>query len=152
MNPTAQHMRADFSAGQPDSRLPLIVRTAADVTALRKNSRAVRRLPARGVKIAIDGLDPDAAHRLKTRMDAYIRSCGCAAGAASALVTLLGVLVFIGADVSTRGVRWSDLGIGAMGMLLALLVAGIGKLTGLTLARFRFERCCEQIIRIIEGR
>ena len=132
------------------TRLPLVVRTVADVAALQANSRAVRKLPADGLKIAIDGLPADAAQTLKARISAYVRACGCAEGGACALIALLGVGVFIALRILARGARWSDLGMAAIGLLLAVLVGGLGKALGLTIARLRFERCCEEVIQMIK--
>ena len=132
------------------SRLPLVVRTVADVEALRENSRAVRKLPANGLKIAIDGLCADAAQTLKARISAYVRACGCAEGGACALIVLLGVFLFIALRIIARGAQWRDLGIAASGLLLAVLVGGLGKALGLTIARLRFERCCDDVIRMIK--
>jgi hypothetical protein len=138
--------------GRSTARLPLVVRTAADVQALRANSRTVRRLPVGGLKIAIDGLNADAAKTLKARIGAYVSACGCAEGGASALIALFGVLVFFAVRIPARGARWSDLGMVATGLLLVVLGGGLGKLFGLTIARLRFERCCDEVIRMIEER
>jgi hypothetical protein len=146
----AQHLKIDLSGGPSTSRLPLVVRTEADVRALRANSRAVRRLPADGLKIAIDGLNADATQTLKARIVAYIRACGCAEGGACALIALLGILVFVAVRISAHGTRWSDLGMAAAGLLLAVLIGGLGKQLGVTIARIRFERCCDAVIRKIE--
>ena len=100
-------------------RLPLIVRTAADVQTLRANARAVRRLPRQGVQVVIAGLEPHQAHRLRTRLGAYVGACGCAEGGAAALIGMLGVLAWIAIQMEARGPRWSDLGVAAAGMLLA---------------------------------
>jgi hypothetical protein len=127
-----------------------VVRTAADVETLRANSRAVRHLPATGLKIAIDGLNRNAAQLLKSRIGTYVRACGCAEGGAGAFIALLGVMGFITIRIGVRGVQWSDLGTVAIGLLLAVLAGGLGKLIGLTIARLRFERCCSKVIQMIE--
>jgi hypothetical protein len=131
-------------------RLPLVVRTAADIDALRVNSRAVRRLPSDGPRIALDGLNAAAAQTLKARTSAYIRACGCGEGAACALIALSGVIVFVVARISSHGARFSDMVIAAIGVLFAVLVGGLGKLLGLTMARIRFQRYCDKVIRMIE--
>jgi len=110
----------------------------------------VRKLPRSGLTIAIDGLPVDATQTLHTRINAYVRACGCAEGGACALIALLGVFVFIALRILARGAQWSDLGMAAIGLLLAVLVGGLGKVLGLTIARLRFERCCEEVIQIIK--
>lgn len=131
------------------SRLPLIVRSASDIKTLRANSRELRRLPPEGLRVAIDGLDLAAARELQTRIRSYMKACGCAEGGAAALVAMLAVLTSIALQMSVRGPRWGDLGMAAAGLPLALVVGGMGKMLGLTVARFRFERCCSNVIRII---
>jgi hypothetical protein len=138
-------------AASTSTRLPLVVRTLADVAALRANSRAVRRLPADGLKIAIEGLHGDVAQQLPARISAYVRACGCAEGGAFALIALVGVFIFIALRIHHQGAHWSDFGITAIGVLLAVLVGGMGKALGLMIARLRFERCCEEVIQRIEN-
>ncbi|MGF6971571.1 hypothetical protein OKW43_008666 [Paraburkholderia sp. WC7.3g] len=148
MDSTTQDLKIDLSGGPLTSRLPLVVRTSADVKALRANSRAVRRLPRTGLKIAIDGLDPCQAQKLQERISAYVQSCGCAEGGATALVAIVAVLALLTLQISARGPRWGDLGAAAMGLLLAMLLGGLAKLLGLTIARLRFKRCCSNVIRM----
>jgi hypothetical protein len=136
-----------MSTGMP--RLPLIVRTAADMQLLLANARAIRRLPRHGVQVAIAGLEPCQAHRLRTRLGAYIGACGCAEGGAAALIGMLGVLVWIAIQMTARGPQLSDLGTAAAGGLLAVVLGGLGKLLGVTITRLRFERCCIKVLRTI---
>jgi hypothetical protein len=130
-------------------RLPLIVRTASDVEMLRANTSAIRRLPSKGVQVAIPGLEPRQAQRLRERVVAYVGACGCAEGGTAALIGLLCVIGWIATEIGTRGFRWSDVGVAAAGVLLAVLLGGLGKVLGVTIARLRLERCCRQIVRII---
>lgn len=148
MDSLARHTRFDISATRQArvSRLPLVVRTVEDVKVLRNNSRAVRRLPAGGVIIAFEGLDEDIAQTLKASSAAYIRSCGCGEGGVFALIAFIGVLVFLTIRIVSRGVSWSDLGLLAGGLLLAVLAGGLGKVIGLTIARLRFKRSCDAVI------
>jgi hypothetical protein len=148
VNAKAQHLKNNFSGWRSTTRLPLVVRTAADVRVLRDNSRAVRRLPAGGVIVAVDHLDVDLARTLKASAAAYIRSCGCAEGGVCAIIVLLGVLVLIVFRIATHDIRWSDLGIAGAGFFMAVLAGGLGKLIGLTIARLRFERICDDVIRM----
>ncbi|CAN7741105.1 hypothetical protein [Variovorax sp. LjRoot178] len=128
------------------SRLPLIVRTSADVSSLLANSRHVRKLPESGLKIAVVGLDAALAEKLSVSIERYVKACGCAAGGVFVLVSLAALVGGIALLIAQRGPRWSDLGLLVLGVLGALLLGGIGKLFGLMQARWRFERKCREVI------
>src|SRR6185295_11274958 len=98
------------------SWLPLVVRTATDVEALRAHSRAVRRLPRQGLRVRIDGLNPDVAEKLEARIRSYIAACGCGEGGAAALAVMLVVLASIAMRCLARGPRWGDLATVALGV------------------------------------
>lgn len=132
-----------------EPRLPLVLRTTADVERLLANSRHVRKLPPSGLKIAIAGLDASMAANLSASIDTYVKACGCAAGGAFALVSLAAMAASLGLLISQRGPRWSDLPLLVLGVLLALLFGGLGKLFGLVLARWRFESRCRRVIRVL---
>ena len=131
----------------PAARLPLVLQSVADVELVRVHARAVRRLPQTGPKVAIPGLEARRARQLEQRIRAYIRACGCAEGAATALVGMFSAIAWVAHGVALRGPRWSDLATAAAGLLLALLGGGVGKLLGLAVARLRFERSCVRAIR-----
>jgi len=120
----------------------MVVRSAADLQLLRANPRAVRRLPSTGLEVAIAGLDAAHARRLEHRIRAYVRACGCAEGGAAALLGVLSTLAWVASHVAARGPQWSDLARVAVGVLLAVVLGGLGKLLGVAIARARFERCC----------
>ena len=63
---------------------------------------------------------------------------------------MLGVLTWIVIQMKAQGPRLSDLGTAAVGMFLAVLLGGLGKLLGLTITRLRFERSCSEVIRTIK--
>ena len=132
-----------------ESRLPLVVRTSADVKILLANSRHVRKLPESGLRIAVAGLDASIAEKLSASIDAYVKACGCAVGGLFTLVGLAAVVAGVTLQIAQRGPRWSDLGLAALGVLGAFLVGGLGKLFGLMLARWRFESRCREVIRAI---
>ena len=128
------------------TRLPLRVRTAADLEALKRNAQALRKLPRAGLEVRIPHLDPLQSRRLERRIRAYIRSCGCAEGAASALIVAILVIGFIAFQAWTRGPQWSDVAWLAVGLFLAVVAGGLGKLLGTAIARLRFEHCCRRVI------
>lgn len=131
----------------PVARLPLVVRTRDDVALMLRNPRLVRKLPAQGIHIAVEGLDRVAAERLRTATAAYVRACGCAAGGVSALLSLLIVVIALGSQMLRHGLRWSDpleLFVGVVGAVL--LGGGLGKAAGMAAARARFMRTCRQVI------
>jgi hypothetical protein len=134
----------------PAPRLPLVLQSVADVELLRLHARAVRRLPRAGPKVAISGLEAHCARQLEQRIRAYIQACGCAEGAAAAVIGLLSFLGWIGYEMAQRGPRWTDLPAAAAGLLLAVLGGGLGKLLGFAIARLRFERGCARAIRILQ--
>jgi hypothetical protein len=136
----------DDGSGARVARLPLRVRTAADLEALKTNARAVRKLPRAGLEVRIPDLDPRQSRRLERRIRAYIRSCGCAEGAASALIGAILVIGFIAFRTWTRGPQWSDIAWLAVGLFLAVVAGGLGKLLGMAIARLRFEHCCRRVI------
>jgi hypothetical protein len=132
--------------------LPLIVRTASDVQVLRDNARAVRRLPRRGVQVAVNRLSADEARNFQASIAAYVRACGCAEGGATAFVAAIAVATSLAWRMYVRGPRWSDVGAAVEGVCLAVLLAGLAKVFGLLAARRRFERSCDEVIRMINSR
>ena len=141
INSSSGHDNRNVQAG----RLPLRIRTAADVETLKANARSLRRLPCAGVEVRIPGLNPVHSRRLERRIRAYIRACGCAEGAAAALIGATLAIAFVTIQEWTRGPQWSDLASLAMGLFLALLAGGLGRLLGITIARLRFEHCCRRV-------
>lgn len=147
----ARTMSSNDTASETGAlRLPLIVRTSKDLKTLRSNPRAVRRLPRDGIRIAVDGLNDAEAQQLRAQICDYIRSCGCAEGAVTALAALVGVIVAITTRIAQFGVQWSDLGFLILGTLLTVSLGGIAKVFGLAVARWRFKRFCTAAIRIID--
>lgn len=130
-------------------RLPLVVHTSADVKTLLANSRQVRRLPESGLKISIAGLDPLLADKLNGSIVAYVKACGCAAGGVFALVSLAAVVAGLAVQMAQHGPHWSDIGLAAIGLFGAVLMGGLGKVCGLVLARWQFERRCREVIRVL---
>ena len=143
------HRQSKATEGASE-RLPLVLRSAADVEALRANSWAVRRLPRAGPKVSIAGCDPTQARRLEARIASYIRACGCAEGAAAALSCMVVVFYLIAIQLATCGPRWIDVAAAVIGVLVAVLFGGVGKLLGLTISRLRFKRSCLEFIRSLD--
>jgi hypothetical protein len=134
------------------ARLPLVVRTTADIRTLRDNARATRRLPREGIQVVIHGLNRDETRRIEKRICQYVQACGCAQGGATALIATMLVLTSLAWRMSVRGPHWSDFGAAAVGLILIVLVGGLGKTIGLLIARLRFERWCNNVIKTIDSR
>jgi hypothetical protein len=137
-----------YRISMDDPRLPLLVRSIAEIELLLANPRAIRRLPRAGIRVAHEECDPRVSETIQTGLLAYINACGCAEGGATAGITLLAVVAFMARQVTTRGPHWSDLGLAAAGLVLVLTVGGLGKLLGVALARVRFARCCRRALQI----
>lgn len=131
-------------------RLPIVLRSAADIEALKNHPRGVRKLPPNGVRLDIDGLNADAALRFTHETGIYVRACGCAFGGACALAALSLVLAATALRVVQQGPRWQDLAMAAAGIVLAFLCAGLGKFVGMALAKWRFQRCCDDVLHAID--
>ena len=128
------------------ARLPLRVRTAADLEALRINAQGPSKAATRRPGGQHSRLDPAPTRRLERRIRAYIRSCGCAEGATAALIAAILLIGFIAFQMWTRGPQWLDIASVAVGLFLAVVAGGLGKLLGIVIARLRFEHCCRRVI------
>lgn len=128
------------------ARLPLRIRTTADLERLKANARALRTLPRAGLMVSIPGLNELQRRQLERSIRAYVRSCGCAEGAAAALIGAILVVGFIAFQMWTRGPQWSDVALVSLGLFAAVLAGGLGKMLGITIARLRFEHCCQRVI------
>jgi hypothetical protein len=134
------------------SRLPLAVRTALDVQALRTGVRALRRLPGKTLTVALDGVDPGESQRFEARVRAYIRACGCAEGGVAALIGIGAMLTWGLVPIFQRGPRLRDLLVVIAALPLGALLGGAGKLIGLGMARRRFVSSCDEIIRLMKNK
>ena len=146
----SQHFSRRPVSESRSAMIPLVLQSLADVELVRSHASAVRRMPRAGPRVAIPGLEAPCAQQLELRMRAYIEACGCAEGAAAALIGMLSVLGWVVHGVVLRGPRWSDFATAATGLLLAVLAGGLGKLLGLAIARLRFERSCVRAIRSLQ--
>jgi hypothetical protein len=126
-----------------------MVRTALDVATLRANPGGVRKLPAPGLRVALEGVESHESARFEARIRAYIRSCGCAEGGIAALVGIGALLVPTLVSIYHRGPRVRDLGLLMGAVLLGAVLGGLGKLVGLTMARLRFLRSCDKILKML---
>ncbi|MFL6603174.1 MAG: hypothetical protein ACJ8R9_17845 [Steroidobacteraceae bacterium] len=136
---------------QPPRRLPLLVRTARDVETLRAHPSALRRLPRQGIPVALSGLDPKQTKRFEARIRAYIRACGCAEGGIAALVSIGASFAWILSHIYQSGPRLRDVAVVIAALLLGGVLGGLGKLLGVAIARLRFVRSCDEIMRLIKG-
>lgn len=145
-------MKRGGNPSTPFSRLPLVVRTSDDVQALRADVRAVRRLPAKTLSVALEGIDPIESERFETRIRTYIRACGCAEGGIAALIGMGAMLAWGLLPIFQRGLRAKDLLVLIAALPLGALLGGAGKLLGLAMARVRFVSSCDQLIRLMNNK
>ena len=139
--------RQKRSAASSRQRLPLIVRTIGDVEILRNSPAALRHLPNRGIPVSLSGVAAKEAREFEYRLRAYIRACGCAAGGIAALIGMAVVASSAAVSIMHRGLRLGDIGFLLAAVVLGTVLGGIGKALGLTVARIRFVRSCDRILR-----
>jgi hypothetical protein len=128
-------------------RLPFIVRTLGDVEVLRNSPGSLRRLPARGIPVSLSGVASERAREFEERLRAYIRTCGCAEGGIAGVLGVATVLSWGIASIIPRGFRLGDIGFLFGALMVGVLLGGLGKTLGLALARIRFVRSCDRILR-----
>ena len=126
---------SDQKPSVQDARLSLRIRTTADLETLKRNAHAFRTLPRAGLVVSIPGLSAHQSRQLERSIRAYVRSCGCAEGAAAALIGAILVVGFIAFRIWMRGPQWSDVALVSLGLFVAVLAGGLGKLFGLAIAR-----------------
>ena len=128
-------------------RLPLIVRTIGDVETLRNSLASLRRLPGRGIPVSLTGVPADEAGEFEHRLNAYVRACGCAEGGIAAILGMAIVAGWCIASIARRGFHLSDIGIFLGVVVVGALLGGLGKAVGLGVARIRFVRACDRILK-----
>jgi hypothetical protein len=127
-------------------RLPLVIRSIADLRALWASPRAAKRLPPEGLVVAIPGLDEGRRDRFRLEIKRYGRACGCAAGGATFLLATASFL----ARAAAVGLRHDLAGfirtiVAAVIFVPILTIAA--KFLGLWIARLRFRRSCARLLR-----
>jgi hypothetical protein len=123
------------------------VRTLGDVEILRNSPGSLRRLPVRGIPVSLTGVAAERTRELEDRLRAYIRACGCAEGGIAGVFGVVAVVSWGIASIIRRGFRLGDIGFLFGALVVGALLGGLGKTLGLALARIRFVRSCDRILR-----
>lgn len=135
------------SAASSRPRIPLIVRTIGDLEILRNSPGAIRHLPKQGISVSLIGAPAKESQDLEDSLRAYIRACGCAAGGIAALLGMAGVAAAAAVSIMHKGLRLGDFGFLLAAVVMGTVLGGIGKALGLTVARIKFIRSCDRILR-----
>jgi hypothetical protein len=135
------------SAASSRQRIPLIVRTIGDLEILRNSHAAIRHLPRQGVSVSLSGVAAKESQEFEDSLRAYIRACGCAAGAIAALFGMASVAAWASVSIMHNGLRLGDIGFLLAAVVMGMVLGGIGKALGLTVARIKFVRSCDRILR-----
>jgi hypothetical protein len=131
-------------------RVPVVIRSVADIRILSASPKAAKRLPPEGIVVAIPGLDDASreAFRLQTRR--YARACGCAAGGAIFLLASIAVTAYAASLALDHA--WASLARALVaGVILVPTLTVAGKFFGLWIARLRFRRTCARLILSLSG-
>lgn len=133
-----------------DIRAPAMIRTVADIEWLLAHPAAAKRLPRDGLPVVVAGLDEESRTRFRAQIQRYAGACGCAAGAATFIVT--GALVVahaasLGADHAWVAMAWEAL----CGAILILCNTFVAKLLSVQIARRRFYRVGRRLIDALAG-
>ena len=128
------------------ARSPLVIRSVGDIQKLLASPRVAKQLPRAGLVIAIPGLDETTKDEFQRQLNRYVRACGCTAGGATFLVASAVFIVYaIGVALNDT---WADRLLTILAGLIGVpILAAMGKLLGLYVARLRFRRSCARVIR-----
>jgi hypothetical protein len=131
-------------------RLPMVICTTEDLYTLLQASRTRPHMLQGQLTLAISGFNEKERLSYQRKLNAYAHTCGCVEGGIFALAAFAIVIAY--SIFSLLQGAWSDLiTTWLSGFILILLCAGIGKLTGLFVARLRFRRACIQMIRSLRA-
>jgi hypothetical protein len=123
----------------PPFPIPLVVRTAADVEALRTSKHARRAF----IILRVAGLPVETSKQWEVKLNRALRECGCSLGAKSSIAAVVASLVW-----QTRFSLWSPSHWPAFLLrtfLLILLAGAAGKSIGILRARVQVEAIEKQI-------
>jgi hypothetical protein len=118
------------------------IRTVADLESLLAKPRRGRR-PDQLV-LDVEGLPDKDVKSWQTELSRYYFACGCEFGSVVLLVALLSYVIVVA--VASHGFEtatWRDL---VGGVVVCVIAAGVGKLTGLLYARYRLRMTARSII------
>ena len=149
--PAGRRARFLSSGRRPPSEFaPLVVRSMADLRALAGAPARPRRLPRNGVAVEIPGVDAESSVWFRRESRRYARACGCSAAGAAFLFGAAAGIGWAGRVALNHDVAASGLIMGAT-LVATPALAAAAKLLALRLARQRFRRSCEILIRSLSG-
>src|SRR5690242_8244975 len=124
----------------PDLSVPIVLRTAEDVRAVRRSRRLYAQHP---IVFRLPDLGEPEAESLARRVDEYRSECGCSLGAkwmTAALLPAGAWLAFGSSGTTALPLRV------AAALLFVLAAAGTGKTLGIVLAHRRLRRLFDQLL------
>lgn len=138
-----------YTAGENAMRpRVLVVHTIDDLDSLLRASRTGWRMPQSQLTLAIPELNEEERLSVQRKLNAYSNTCGCAEGGAFAL-TALAITIAYSVFRLLHG-NWIDFfKVWPAGVGLILLCAGLGKLTGIGVARVRLSRQIRSVENLI---
>ena len=121
--------------------VPIVVRTADDLRAL----RASRRLDARNpIAFELPDLSAEQAESLAARVNGYRTECGCSLGAKGMAVAVVAVVAWL--LLHPHGVAISLLVRVPIALLFILVGAGVGKALGIFVAHRKLRRVLDGLL------
>jgi len=115
----------------------LALRTESDLATAAAERAGMRRRRFERIAIEVDRLEPGRRTDLERRLNRAYRACGCELGAAATVAALVGCMAYamLGGTIT----RENAIRVGALGSLIVVLAALVGKAAGLWLARRRLN-------------
>ncbi|MBC9794939.1 hypothetical protein [Sinomicrobium weinanense] len=94
------------------------------------------------IKLRIDRLTEREAARYERKLNHWHEACGCELGAVFCILSLAGYCLF--ALVTLKIFNWSLIG---NGLLVVFVSSLTGKISGITLAKYRFKKMVQALIK-----
>lgn len=137
------------NAPNPQTSASVTLRTAQDAVALLDRSRAIfQPLNVLEVRLAMEALPPPMRPILETRLNVYLKECGCAASNVAAAISIL-VYVFLLFLLVGNPLTWSWRHL-LIGIPFILIFAIAGKLQSQFRARRKFINVLESILQVCQ--